>query len=472
MKRTFGFGPLKFYAEALAIAIPVMLQSLVTSLVSLVDNFMVSGLGDARMAGVNAANQIIFVYFVLLNTVYIAGGIYLSQHRGAGNRDGMRQAFRFKVLASAASALAMTALALAAPEALIRLMVRGNSAESAIVSHGASYLRAVAASFLPIGISGAFATSFREMGKTRVPLAVSTIAALVNTLLNWLLIYGNAGFPRLEAPGAAIATDIARLVELALFAAIAVKEKPAFSFRIQELFAVDARMFGAILRSSGMMLLSEMTWVFSETVITALYNARGGAQTVAGMSAAWAVANLFFLAFGAVQTATSVTVGPTLGAGDLDEARRRARWIMRGALPFGAMVGALAAATTIAIPLFFPNLSPEARLITRSMLFVISAYLPLWTLLNAQFAVSRAGGDTAMGVWVDVGVTWALFLPAAWILSRYTAAGPVMLFLGAKLTDLVKAAVAEWWLRKERWLRCFTCDEGGGKSVAAPASGS
>lgn len=451
-----GFGPLKFYAEALAIAVPVMLQSLITSMVSLVDNFMVSGLGDAKMAGVNAANQIIFVYFVLLNTLYIAGGIYLAQHRGAGDREGMRQAFRFKVLSGAAAGALMTAAALAAPETLIRLMVRGNSAEAQIVAHGASYLRAVAASFVPIGLSGAFATSFREMGDTRVPLAVSTVAALVNTALNWVLIYGNFGFPRLEAPGAAIATDIARLAELGLFVALAARRKPAFAFRPASLFSADRRMFGEILRSSGMMLLSEMTWVFSETVITALYNARGGAQTVAGMSAAWAVANLFFLAFGAIQTATSVTVGPTLGSGDLDEARRRAGWIISGSMPFGAFVGGLAAATTMAIPLLFPNLSAEARATTRAMLLVISAFLPLWTLLNAQFAVSRAGGDTAMGVYVDVGVTWLLFLPTAWLLARYTAVGPVLLFMAAKLTDLVKAAVADWWLRKERWLRSLT----------------
>ncbi|MFZ2913651.1 MAG: MATE family efflux transporter [Rectinemataceae bacterium] len=447
------FGPRSFYAEALSIAVPVMLQTLVSSLVSLVDNFMVAGLGDAKMAGVNAANQINFIFMVLVNIVCISGGIYLAQHRGACDPAGMRQAFRFKLIVGLALAAVYTALTLAFPEFLIRIMVSGNSAENAIVDEGARYMRSVAPSFLPLAASAAFGTSYRETGNTRVPLIFSTVGALTNTLLNWIFIYGNLGAPRLEVAGAAFATDIARLVEMGGFIIWTARARPDFSIKLSRLFAIDAKLFGSILSRSGMMLFSEMSWVVSETVITALYNARGGAQTVAGMSAAWAIGNLFFLVFGAVHTATAVTVGSTLGAGKLDEARRRARWVMAGSVPFGAVVAVLAACSTFLIPIVFANLTPEARTTTKGMLYVIACYLPLWTLLNAQFAISRAGGDTVMGVWVDVGVTWAIFLPVAWILAHYTAIGPIALFGFAKLSDILKTLVAAWWLAKGRWVR-------------------
>ncbi|MFH2114238.1 MAG: MATE family efflux transporter, partial [Spirochaetota bacterium] len=84
------FGPATFYREVLAVAVPVMLQQLIQSLVSLIDNFMVAGLGDAKMASVNVANQVNFVYFVLMFTLSGAGGIYMSQYRGAGDKDGMQ----------------------------------------------------------------------------------------------------------------------------------------------------------------------------------------------------------------------------------------------------------------------------------------------------------------------------------------------------------------------------------------------
>ena len=92
------FGPGKFYKNALSIAVPIMLQQLIQSMVSLVDNFMVSGLGDVAMSGVNVAGQIIFVFMVYVNTICMAGGIFMTQYFGAGDKNGMAQAFRFKLV--------------------------------------------------------------------------------------------------------------------------------------------------------------------------------------------------------------------------------------------------------------------------------------------------------------------------------------------------------------------------------------
>jgi len=447
------FGPPGFYREALAIAIPVMLQSLLTGLVSLVDNFMVAGLGDAKMAGVNVANQINFIYIVVLNTVSMAGGIYLSQHRGAGDKEGMAQAFRFKLIVAALLSLAYTAVCLAFAEPLIRVMLGGNKSGDEIVLEGARYMRAVAPSFLPMAFASAMSTSFRDIGVTKVPLLVSSGAALVNTFFNWVFIYGNLGSPRMEAVGAAVATDIARVFEVSAFVWMLVRNRPAFAFKPGKLFAIDRRLFRLILGSSSMMLFSETAWVVSETVVTALYNGRGGAETVAGMAAGWTIANLIFLVFPAIHSATGVIVGSTLGAGQLEEARRKAGWIRWGSVVFGVAAGIGAMAATLAVPLVFQNLSGEARKVTTGLVLVIAAYLPLWALLNAQFAVSRAGGDTAMGVWVDVGVTYLVFIPAAFALALLTDIGPVALYAIAKISDIPKAMVAAWWLRKERWLR-------------------
>jgi putative MATE family efflux protein len=447
-----AFGPWSFYREALSIVVPVMLQLLITSLISLIDNFMVAGLGDVKMAAVNVANQINFVYIVIVNATCMAGGIFLSQHRGAKDEEGMRQSLRFKLMAALAFSALHTALCLLCPEALIRVMLGGNSQGDEIVREGGRFLRLVAPSFAPIAAASAISSSYRDIGRTKTPLVISTIAAAVCTLLNWLLIYGALGAPRLEVAGAAAATDIARLVEAAVFIVSLSTVKPGFAFRIRDFFRVDAALFKKILGRSVMMLFSETAWVLSETVITAIYNGRGGAETVAGMAAGWTIANIFFTAYWAVITATSVIIGSTLGAGRLDEAREKGRWILYGSYVFGLAVAAVAATSTFLIPIVFGNLSPSARSVTKGLILVISAYVPLWTLLNAQFALSRAGGDTAMGVWVDVGVTYAVFIPLAFALAAWTDFGPVILFATAKLSDIGKAAVAFWWLAKEKWV--------------------
>ncbi|MBU0929005.1 MAG: polysaccharide biosynthesis C-terminal domain-containing protein [Spirochaetes bacterium] len=447
------FGPASFYREVLAVAIPVMAQQAIQSLVSLIDNFMVAGLGDAKMAGVNVANQVNFVYLVVMMTLSGAGGIYMSQFRGAKDEEGMQQAYRFKAIMTMGFSALYFALCQSIPAAMISAMTMGNAAQAEIVSHGAAYLRLVSWMFIPMGLSQSIGTAYREIGKPGVPLTISVCATLVNTFFNWVLIYGNLGAPRLEIAGAAIATNIARGAEVVVFVIYARTHAAPFFVPLKRLFKARWSLFREILGKSSLMLLSETSWVISETVTTALYNGRGGAEVVAGMSAGWAIANIFFLVFTGIHVSTGVVVGGLLGANKLEEARVKARWIMSGSVVGGAVVALAQVASIAAVPIVFMNLTKEATVVTRGLLLVISAYLPLWSLLNAQFAVSRSGGDTMMGVVVDVGVTYLLFIPAAFALALLTPIGPVAMYGLVKLSDFAKWLVAHRWLKKERWLR-------------------
>lgn len=446
------FGPWSFYREALVVALPVMAQQLIQSLVSLIDNFMVAGLGDAKMASVNVANQVNFVYFVLMFTLSGAGGVYMSQYRGAGDEEGMQQAYRFKAIMTMLLSIAYFAVCQLIPETLIGLMTIGNSARDEIIPLGSQYMRTVSWFFVPMGLSQAIGSAYREIGRPKVPLVISVGATLINTFLNWLLIYGSLGAPRLEVLGAALATNVARGAELIAFIVYVKAAKAPFYVPFVKLFKARWPLFIEILRKSGLMALSEASWVVSETVTTALYNGRGGAEVVAGMAAGWAIANVFFLVFTGIHISTGVIVGGALGSDKLDEARSKARWLMGGSVLAGGVLGLLQIASLLLVPLVFMNLTPNAMEITRGLLIVISVYLPLWALLNAQFAVSRAGGDMMMGVAVDVGVTYGAFIPGAFALALLTPVGPVTMYAIVKLTDLLKWAVAWRWLKKERWV--------------------
>ncbi len=206
-------GPKSFYKTALSIAVPVMLQGLIQNLVSLIDNFMVAGLGDMKMSGVNVTNQLIFVLFVALMTLMGAGGMFMSQFNGAKDTEGMRQTFRFKFHTSSILALLAVALTVFLPRQILSVLLNTNTEREAIVEQGAAYLSVIVLTFFPIAWSMAIGSSLREIGRVRAPLVISVAATLVNTFFNWVLIYGNLGAPRLEVRGAAIATLIARLVE-------------------------------------------------------------------------------------------------------------------------------------------------------------------------------------------------------------------------------------------------------------------
>ena len=158
---TNKFGPLSFYREALAIALPVMMQQLIMSMGSLFDNFMVAGLGDISMAAVNVTNQINFIYLVIINTICQAGGIYIAQFRGVGDSDVMKNAYRFKVLFAFVAAAIYFTLCRTIPEKMLAMMTMGNSAQGEILTVGAGYLRLVSWTMFPIAFSSAIGTSFR-----------------------------------------------------------------------------------------------------------------------------------------------------------------------------------------------------------------------------------------------------------------------------------------------------------------------
>ena len=450
------WGSPGFYRKALAIAVPVMLQALVQNLVSLVDNFMVSGLGDVKMSGVNVSNQVLFVFMIALMTLSSAGAIFMSQFNGANDREGMKQAFLFKFHAGLFLTAIVTGLAIFLPRQILTLLVNTNSQREAVLEQGRAYISIILFTFVPMTLSIVIGSSLREIGKVHAPLYISVSAALVNTFLNWVFIYGNLGAPRLEVRGAALATVIARGYEMIVFIIYINRTKPPFYVRLRELYRVNMRVFVIILQKSGFIALSEMSWVLTETTMTAVFNGRGGAEIISGMAAGWAIANIFFLVFQGLHTSIGVIVGGTLGKNELDQARHEARWLRSGAIVAGTVVAMIESFSVLLIPIVFGNLSPGAQLITRNMLWVIAIYMPLWSYLNAQFATARAGGDAVMGVWVDVSVNIFLFLPAIFILAVLTNLGPIALYALVKITDFVKVGIAAWQLRTERWVKNMT----------------
>lgn len=252
--------------------------------------------------------------------------------------------------------------------------------------------------------------------------------------------------------GAAYASLIARGAEMIMYCVYIRRNKQPFSIRLSDILHVDWHLFGEILRKGSMVIFSEMLWVISETVTTAVYNSRGGADVVSGMSSSFAIANLFFVAFTGINVATSIIVGKSLGAGKLDEARQEKKWLLSASLVFGLAMTLVGMAAMLLVPVVFANLSLESQSICRSMVFWMALLMPAWVYQNAQFAISRAGGDTMMGMVVDGTVTMGLVIPGVLLMGSFTAIGPVAMYIAIKFVDFIKIIIADRWLKKERWV--------------------
>lgn len=444
------FGNLQFYKKALLIGIPVMLQSLIQSLVSLIDSFMVAGLGDIKMSGVNVSGQVLFVFMVLQGAVSTSGGIFLTQFSGAKDKKGMQQAFAFKLVTSFSLVILYFLVTMVFTRKVLSLMVIGNTQAALILDQGEEYMFLMGFIGIQSIISYNIASSYREIGKVKVPLIISVTAALINTFLNYGLIYGNLGMPRLDVKGAAYATIIAKTVEMLLFIAYAIKDKPDF-IDLSVLKHINFKLFGQIFKKGSMIIISQMMWIISETITAAIYNGRGGADVVSGMAASFAIANLLFVSLAGITTSTGVIIGKSLGSNQLNRARKEKVWMLTAAIVFGCFMSLIGLSTAALVPVVFGSLSQNARRICKLMLMLMSMFMPLWTYINAQLAVSRAGGDTRVCMWVD-GCTTLVTIPMLFLLAVFTNSSPIVMYLSLKLFDIGKIILAHSELKKERWV--------------------
>lgn len=444
------FGDKKFYKEVFNIGIAVMLQSLIQNLISLIDSFMVAGLGDIKMSGVNISGQILYIFMILQCAVCSAGGIFITQFSGAKNKEGMQQAFAFKIAASFFLGIMYFLVTMVFTRKILSLMVIGNTQANLILDQGEKYMFLMGFTGVQLCTSYILASSYREIGKVKVPLVISVTAALINSFLNWVLIYGNLGMPRLEVEGAAYATIIAKTIEMILYIAYAIKDKPDF-INLPVLKHINIKLFGQIFKKGSLIILSQMIWVVSETVSTAIYNGRGGANVVSGMSASFAISNMLFASFTGITTATGVTIGKSLGSKQFNQARKKKVWILSAAVVFGCFMSMIGLGSAALIPIVFGSLSQNAQNICKKMLALISILMPLWTYLNTQLAVLRAGGDTKVCMWVD-GLSPLITVPVLFIMAVFTDWSPIRMYLAVKSFDICKIMIANYSLKKEVWV--------------------
>ena len=450
IKENHYFGNRSFYKSAILIGVPVMIQALLQSLVSLIDSFMVAGLGDVKMAGVNIAGQILYIFMVLQTAVCTSGGIYMTQYFGARDKKGMQQSFAFKTVVSFSMIFLYFLVTFVWNRKILSLMVIGNSQAEMILNQGQEYMFLMGFVGIQMVISYIIASSYREIGKVKVPLIITVFAAFINTFLNWVFIYGNLGMPRLEIRGAAYATIIARTVEMLLFMIYAMIDKPDF-IGLAAFRNIDWKLFGEILKKGFLLIISQLLWVLSESITTAIYNGRGGADVVSGMAASFSIANLFFISFTGINTATSVIIGKSLGAGKLDQAKKEKTWMLSAALVFGVLMTFVGFATTALVPIVYRQLSFNSQEICRSMLIVISILMPVWIYVNTQLSITRAGGDTKVCMLVD-GIVSIIVVPYLLLIAHYTTVSPMTMYLLVKMLDLGKVAIAQYELKREKWV--------------------
>lgn len=424
-----------------------MLQNFIASSLNMFDTLMIGQLGENEVAAVGVANQVFFLFNLVANGAAAGCSIFLSQFWGGGDRRSVHKVVGLGLMMNLCIGLLFTGAACAFPGPIIGLF----SDDQAVISLGIEYLLLAALSYAFTSVSFLLAGAMRSVGKAWPPMIISAGAVLVNIALNQVFIFGELGAPAMGVRGAALATLIARVVEMALMLVFCFLPSSPLRGRLREYISFTPAFTGKVLLKTLPILLNESCWAVGTMLYVRAYG-HIGTHAIAASQISNTVQNLFMVACFSLASSSLVMIGNRIGAGRQDLAvvySRRFSWL---ALLVGLILGAAVAISAPAILTLF-NVSPQAADAAIAMLRIFSMVAPI-RVLNVVLIVGvfRGGGDAGFSLAAEGVTMWTIGVPLAF-LGAVTLRLPVeQVVLLITLEEIVKCVIALFRLRSNRWL--------------------
>lgn len=448
-------GDKRFYRHLFGIAVPMMIQMGITNFASMLDNIMVGQVGTEQMTGVAIANQLIFVYNLLVFGAVSGPGIFTAQYFGQRNHEGVRHTVRFKIICCFVITVAGLIVMGTLGNHLIQFYLHQEGSTGSVADtlrYGLEYLHIVMFSFVPFAIVQVYAGTLKETGETLVPMKAGLISVFVNLILNYILIYGKFGAPALGARGAAVGTVVARVVEM-LIIVIWTHRNSERNLFIKGLYR-SLKIPGALVKNiviKGLpLLLNEGLWAAGMAMLMQCYSVRG-LDVVAAMNISNTLNNLFNVVFLSIGNSVAIIVGQLLGAGKMEEAKKSAYRTIFCSTVVCVVIAMMLAGAAFVFPGVYETTQNIKDLAT-GFIVVLAIYMPVNAFLHATYFTIRSGGKTIITFFFDSGFVWLVSIPVAWCLSRYTGIPILPLYFICCGVDVMKAVIGFILLIRGVWL--------------------
>lgn len=440
----------EFYRSFLTIGIPLMIQQLISSSLNFIDNLMIGRLGTEFIAAVGFANSVYRILDLFLFGLCSGMGVFIAQYFGKKNFEMIRRILGKLVLAGITLSLIFSIITFIGAEKIIGIFTK----EPQVLAIGVSYIRRALFSYTFYAISFSVGFCLRAMGLTRIPMISASIGVTANTFFNYCLIYGNFGFPRLEERGAAIATVMARMLELSTILFIVYKKDFNLKGNLQSYLNLPKALMKEIIKISTPVFLTEMLWILGVVSLSVAYSKLGTTQA-ACVQIADIITAISSILFMGISNSASVIIGHTIGKGDKNKVIAYSRKILQ--IAFGMAIVSLMLVqglTNTIVSLY--HLPPETHIMAVRTMRTVGMFVFLkminWTLLIGLF---RAGGDTKVAFCLDIFPLWFYAVPVAFIGAYYKV--PVYILVGvADFSEVIKLISSLFRYKTLKWIKDVT----------------
>lgn len=434
-----------FFQSVCALAIPVALQSMLQSAFSMVDQIMIGQLGEIQVAGVGLAGKFASIYAVLISAIGAAAGIMISQYLGQENNRGVRQSFFVNLLLSGGIAGIFTAVCILFPERIMGAYTRDAQTRQT----AAEYLALISGTFVPMAGAALLSTLLRCRERPRLPLYASIAAALLNTGLNYILIFGKLGLAPMGIKGAAIATVLSQCANLLLMLPRALLARTENEPQRALLAQFHWRQYLSLLLP---LLVCEAMWSLGENVYAAIYG-HISTDASAAMTLTNPVQGVVIGALCGLSQAAGVIIGKRLGRGKTEDAYWAAKRLLiyglAGALMLSAAVMLLSG---VYVKLY--QVEETVKATARQLLFAYALVVP-FKVLNMILGggILRSGGQTKYVMFIDGIGTWCCGVPLG-LLSAFVLRLPVAwVYFLLSLEECLRFGFSMAVFRRKKWMR-------------------
>lgn len=437
----------KFMKSLCKIAVPVTLQSMLQASFSIVDQIMIGQLGETNISAVGLGSNFSLIFSVVIGAVGAVAGILIAQFMGAEDKKEAWCSFDVSLICG----IMISALFFLAAGAFPLQILGLYTEDMSIINTGAVYFRIVAFSYIPMAVSNILSAWLRCREHATIPFLASFGAVAVNTGLNYLLIFGKFGFPRMEIKGAAIATLISQLFNLVFIVIGFVVcnrrdgDKPVLSLRFKKITIRD------YLVMIMPILVSEFLWSLGQNVESAVYG-HLGTSNLAAYTLTGPIQGLIVGALSGLSAAAGVMVGKRLGRKEYDEAYAESKKIMYAGLA-GSVVVASLLILLAGVYTGLYRVDNSVKELGRILLIVFALYAPVKVEnMILSGGIIRSGGNTKIIMVIDIVGTWCIGIPLCLLAAYVFRWGIVGVYALLTTEEIFRLAVALVIFRKRKWM--------------------
>ena len=444
----------EFIKLAFTIALPIMVQNLIGTLIGTADTVMLGFVSQDAMSASALANQVYTVFLLSVNGMATGGSVMAAQYWGKGDTDTIDKVVAITMRFNLAISLLFFVASLFFPGTVMRIF----TSEEAIINEGINYLRIISGGFLFSGFTLTYTALQRSVERVKMPSATYIAGLVINVILNATFIFGLLGAPKLGLVGVSLGTLIAEAVQFVICVCHSVWVK-SVKFRISYIFAKPGVLMRDFLKISMPAFINDVVWSIAFSMYSVILG-HLGSDAVAANSIANTALDIGAVMCRGFANATAIIVGKALGENEIEQAKKYGRWMVRLTLVFAILGGGAMLLLKPVVNMIYADKLTKEALRYAGIMLMMQAYHLTGEGLNTCWICGcfRGGGDTKFGMITDCLCMWLVALPLVAIAAFVIKLPVEWVYFVLCLDEFEKMLPVYLHYRKFTWARNITRD--------------